>query len=269
MFRLFFIIILLSSSNALAYCFATQSEFVDTIYINSPSVTVLHYKQESKEIENKMYSMVEDDLIFSNSFNHFSKLKIYHGSKEIELSTIPLDNIIILENKHLILGISKVALAPYNIVIYSFDGTIIYKMALPTLSIKITLNRMRDLIDVYPELRNCIEKDNSILYDGQYCYLSLSNRIRRVLEARSIESVFNSEEIVGNPYFNFEISTTNKTNAFGYKFKRNKGGYNATDPFFDLMCVDRVPYLLILNDENGNKVNLPLVSNFNLFHKLK
>lgn len=83
------------------------SSYYDTVKARSKDYFVLHYHEVSDE-RRKHLSSSDGSDIFNDSINKFSRIIIFTPSREIDLPTIPLENIIILEDKGLIIGLTRI-----------------------------------------------------------------------------------------------------------------------------------------------------------------
>lgn len=231
----------------------------DTLYAKSENIYVFHTHIESDSIKNLIQNLKQDDFIFNDTFNTFSKLSFFKtNSQPVELSTIPLEKIIILEDKNLVIGLSKVEISPYKIVIYNFEGQLIAKSQNNPFVLKLSMNRINSIKKTNSILFNCLKNEEIVLKKDTFYYYPLSNCILNNMEKGSISNFFSNEELVPDQVIPFRIVLKNSD---GIKFRRLYGFYHETDPFHDLVSVMGIPYILVLNSEKGERIYIPLISN--------
>jgi hypothetical protein len=158
------------------------------------------------------------------------------------------------------LGLSKITLAPYQIVLYSKEGQLIYKGALNFFELKVDKTQLQGLLKDYPKLHDCLAQI-TIVKENNFYFLQTSPCLINVINR---DSIVNMGILKINHYFPSmsEPINENITYAQYHNF------FSSTNPLFELITVGSVPYLLILNSEDGTKVNLPLISNCDIFKEL-
>jgi hypothetical protein len=240
------------------------SSYYDTVKAKSEDLFVLHYHEVSDKRKKQMiFSNVEG--IFDDSTNKFSRMIIINPvvpSTEINIPTIPLENIIILKEKGLIIGLTRIKASPYLVVIYNLNGKLLYKGNLGASTLMLTKGRLRKLVTKYPSLLEHIENSNSFK-EGDTCFIELSRSMLNAIGRDSARSEFTGEIIFGR-YVPYKIVLDG-----GGIYSRYQGFYRYSDPFQDLIMIGSVPYILILNTEDGKQVNIPLISNCDLRRELE
>lgn len=234
-----------------------SASYFDTVKAKSKDYFVLHYHEVSRERKKQMiYSDGKD--IFNNSINKFSRMVIIKpSSEEIDLPTIPLENIIILEDKGLIVGLTRIQASPYLVVIYDLDGKLLYKGNLGTHVLKLSKDRLRQLVSKYPGLSDCLEKSNCFK-EGDTCFVEYSRCIINTIGRDKAMDEIRNEIVMGHYASPFPVSTD------GPVYKPYENVYRYSDPLHEIVMVGSVPYLLILNTEDAKQVNIPLISNCDL-----
>ncbi len=232
----------------------------DTIISRGDEYTLMHFHVVSDSI-GKRILFEENDSIFNDEYNKFSRLVFHDRFSSFDIPTIPLNNIIYLKEKKIIIGLSKISISPYQIVIYTDKGELLFKGFNP-FSLRLGLSQLEELILKYPGIRSCLEhlvvvKDkDDYLFDLSKCII---NRIGR-------DSLLKLNGVILNPYF---PGMSTATDQQFYNTKLYSSFYADGDPLYDLIMSGSIPFLLILNAENGEKVNIPLVSNCNIINQLE
>lgn len=240
---------------------------VDSIFARTQECSVIHYHERSYNIGKKMQSMSPKE-IFNSETNDFSRLEIYRsgGYDPIILATVPLDNIILLDNHKIIIGLSQIEVSPYKIVVYSYSGSIIYKGNLGYSMIKVDFNKLRNLVSKNPALIEVLKQECNVIKEDSLYWLELNNDFGKVLGKDYVKRYFDKNIIYSSVYLPFQIGTYW---AHPHLYHRIAGGYLKSSPFSDLIAIGNVPYVLILNNVDGGKSYIPLVSNFNIECELR
>jgi hypothetical protein len=205
--------------------------------------------------------LMHDKDIFNETINDFSRLEIFQkGYDPISIATIPLDNIIILENKKIIIGLTKISASPYKIVIYSFGGKLIYKGSLGVDMIKIGHKKLNRITRKFPDLIASFQKNGNIIKRDSFYYIELTPESKLTLGTNFRTEYFADEWLYLSSYLPFKVATSwNSPN----QFDRLIGGYLNSSPYSDLIVINDVPFVLVLNNVEGGKSYLPLISNYN------
>lgn len=231
---------------------------IDSIHTESYGYQIVHYHKVSKEIYNNLL-FDKSDLIFSNQ-NYYSRIIIKNGYTELDIPTIPLSHIIIMENKGIVIGLSNFIVSPYSIVIYSLKtGDLLYKSKIGMFELKLSEDELHNLSKSYPPLKNALSNTNSFVINNEY-FIEMNNEIINILGR---EVILEKHLYSTNRFFPKIGSTTassyDENNNF--YFKKYVGFFNNSNPIYDLITIGPVPYLLILNAEDGEKVHIPLITN--------
>jgi hypothetical protein len=232
------------------------ASYFDTVKAKSKDYFVLHYHEVSRERKKQMvYSDGKD--IFNDSINKFSRMIIVKPYGEIDLPTIPLENIIILEDKGLIVGLTRIQASPYLLVIYDLDGKLLYKGNLGIYALRLTKGRLKELVSEYPNLSGCLEETNCFK-DGDTCFVEYSRCIINTIGRVKAMDEIRNDLVWGRYASPFPISTD------GPVYQPYENAYRYSDPIHEIVMIGSVPYLLTLNTEDSKQINIPLISNCNL-----
>lgn len=244
-----------------------MESYSDTIIVNSEHYRLLHYHEVSKDIEiNKLYSSHSDE-IFTDTFNKFSRLVFKDRDKSFDIPTVPLTHLYILANKKLILGLASFTRLPYNIVLYSFNGDILYKGQINFRELKLTREQIKKMIKKYPDFKTCLEHKPNVFKQGEEYHIEITRCISNTV---SVDTLVSLGLISGNSYFKRVSIGTHQTYKDGkYNYQQYTTCFDKSDPLYDLIMIGNVPYLLILNETNGNKIYIPLVSNCDILKDIE
>lgn len=239
--------------------------YKDSIQTQSRNYKILHYHQVSKECLENEFIFGTGENLFIDSLNKHSRLILKGLYNSFDVPTIPLTHIFILENKNLILGLNPYVGSPYNIVLYSLEGILLYKAKISIFTIKMKKEEIKTLVKHYPEILPCIQNQNNILKIDDYYYLEPSNCIINIIGRGNL---LKELKFIDNIFFpNIGSSTISNTATGKYKYSEYYNVYDIGNPLYDIIMIGAIPYLLILNAEDGSKVNIPLVSNCNNLSK--
>ncbi len=222
----------------------------DTLLVKGDDYVLYHYYFTAKLVqEKKVFENPEN--IFVDTLNDFSRLifkSLRNGS--FNIPTIPLTQIIYLKELGIIIGLSKIQSSPYHVVIYSEKGELLSKRILAVVELKFTKPELNALFVKYPKLINYIDK-SIVVKDNDEYYIEPSNYLVRVI---GVDSLLKMNKYVRNQFFPLMgISIDSRVPKYHSSF-------SDSDPLNDLILIGSVPYLLILNSEDGRKVNIPLIS---------
>lgn len=239
---------------------------IDTIAVYSENCKVEHYRERSYEKGQQMLSMHDSD-IFNGAINDFSKLVILQvGYDPVEVSTIPMDNIVLLDSPKLVIGLTKVKTAPYKIVIYKYNGELVYKGNLGVDMIKINHKKLKEITQKFPELVRAFKESGNVIKQDGFYYVELSNDVRHILGSGFYTKYFSEEWLYIGSYLPFHIALSSSS---PYHYRRLEGGYLGASPYNDLIIVNRLPFVLVLNNVEGSKSYIPLVSNCDIEKDLR
>lgn len=242
-------------------------KYIDTIRTVSEKCKVVHYHHRFSSGRSRQMLLMDDNDIFNDTVNDFSKLIISQmgGYEPIVVSTIPLDNIVVLDSAELIIGLTKITTAPYKVVVYKFNGDLVYKGSLGIDMIKISRRKLRSITQKFPELIASFKENGNVVKRDSLYYIELTPKTKQVLGTEFRSTYFSDEWLFLGLYLPFQIATSWSD---GYQYHRYKGGYLSSSPYNDLVVVNGVPFVLILNDVEGNKSYVPLVSNCDIEKEL-
>lgn len=231
---------------------------VDTIVSTGSDYTLIHYHTVSRFHQNKILSA--GDNIFDTNFNNFSRLLFRNYTQSFNVPTIPLTHVICLPNINVIIGLSKFAISPYHIVIYSLEGKLLYKGVL-SFELKATKEEIQSLIIKYKGLKNCLQESN-IVEEGDYYYLEITPCLKEIIGRDSLR---NLKMLRSNHYFPL---MGNSTPPWTFRYLRYYNFFLDSDPLDELIKVGSKPYLLVLNREDGSKVHIPLIQDNQILKKI-
>ncbi|UAY53241.1 hypothetical protein [Ferruginibacter albus] len=222
--------------------------FIDTIKINNYDYQITHYHIASKEIERKLINDTADQ-IFNDSLNQSSRLIFESNKSSFNIPTIPLTHIIYLQNLGIIVGLSKIAASPYNIVVYSTSGKLLCKRSLHSLELKLKKKNFKNLFKKKLGFSYCLNSNFIVKEKGNY-FVETS---KCLLNSISMDSLWKMKIIIPNHYF-----PSMNTSACLYCTYTNF--FSDSDPFYDLILVNSKPRAIILNSDDGKKVRISLKS---------
>jgi hypothetical protein len=230
--------------------------YVDSLRLEKSTYSIIHFHIESDSSKKQLvYDSGED--VFNDTANYHSRL-IYtkYGRTIFNIPTPPLTNIIYNESAGIIIGLSKIVISPYHVVIYDLNGKLLAKRSLGSLELIFTPNELYDLITKYPDLTKCInnsvvvKRNDSLIVEISSC---LSNTLGR-------DKIRTLRKFSSSQFFPSMISPIH-----GGFYANYFNSFSDSDPLYDVIKIGSVPYLIILNSEDGGKVNIPLVSTFSIF----
>ncbi len=236
--------------------------YMDTVIAESENYGILHYHRVSRNIF-RNYFCQDDGAIFNDSVNDFSRLIFRGGYSYFNVPTVPLTNIFIIEDKKLILGLSSYNESPANIIIYSFTGKILFKRRLSTYELQLNKRKLKKIINIYPEFKDCIERQPFVFKDGDTYHIEITNCISKVIADSFFNWVSNETFFLGSA---IPISEPSRR---GYQYSKIRRYFSKSNPLRDIIMVGNVPYLLVLNDFEGKPVYIPLIANCNILEELK
>jgi hypothetical protein len=232
---------------------------VDTIVSTGSDYTLLHYYTISRFHNDKI--VTGGDNIFDTNFNSFSRLIFKNNTQSFNVPTIPLTHVIYLPNSNVILGLSKFAISPYHTVLYSLEGKLLYKAVMHSLELKATKEQIQSNISKYPGLKNCLQ-ESTIIEEGDYYYLEITPCL---IDIVGRESLRNLKMLSSNHHFPL---MGHSSPPWNFRYLKYYDSFLDSDPLNELIMVGSKPYVLVLNKENGLKVNIPLVTDCQIVEKL-
>jgi hypothetical protein len=152
---------------------------VDSIKIKSLNYNILHYHKISRSYQQKILSDYSDDILMDN-LNDYSRLIFSNGRYSFNIPTIPLTNIIYLQQYRIIIGLSSIEMSPYHLVIYSENGKLLHKARFLTLELKLDKSKLKELLSSHPALRSCLSQMNIVKENDTFC-LEISKCLIKIL----------------------------------------------------------------------------------------
>lgn len=260
------LLILLLSTKSFSQVIKKLPEVVDSFQISIDTVmsvgdeyTVIHYHTVSRFHKDKI--LTGGDKIFDTNFNNFSRLIFRDYTKSFDVPTIPLTHVIYLPNFNIIIGLSKFAISPYQIVLYSIEGELLYKGTMSSLELKVTKEKIQSLIAKYRELKKCLYESN-IVEDGDSYFIGITPCI---IDIVGRDSLRNPKILSANHYFPL---MGHSSSPWNYRYQKYYNSFLDSDPLDELIMVGSKPYILVLNKEDGSKVCIPLVTDYQIIKKL-
>lgn len=195
------------------------------------------------------------DSVFTDT-NIYSRLCILDSFSNniICVSTIPLDNIIIDDKRELIIGLSRSIASPFKLVLYNFKGQLLFKKSIWHEELILTKKEYKVFCDSFPTINKYVIENNQIFEMNNLYYIDLQ------YFSMFIEPDYSKLNglLKTSPYFpHLNYGGTCWTNT--HMFKKLNNFYSKTDPFYDFdMKGDKV-IGVILNDEYGGKVKIPVM----------
>lgn len=239
----------------------TATFFTDTIMSFSREYSLIHYHNISAKYK-KSIILDSNNSIFNVDSNKYSRLIFSDRFHSFNIPTVPLTHLVLLKSQGLILGLSNITIAPYNVVIYTLDGYLIFKCSLNAFELKANITQLKSLIKTYPELLATI-KQSTIVKENDYYYIEVNPTLINIIGR---ENLRNLDVLSMSHYFPYVSFTSDSQEN---KYSRYNDYFSETDPYYELISVGSVPYLLVLNTGDGKKVHIPLVSNCNIIDELK
>jgi hypothetical protein len=228
--------------------------FIDTLQVWGDGYRITHFHIVSNEIEKRL-QFDSTDEIFNNNLNKHSRL-IFEGRDNYKFSvpTIPLTHIIFLKHIGIIIGLSKIEVSPYHIVIYSSDGKLLCKRTLQNLELKLEKREIEQLLKAHHELANCLAENVIVKEDDSY-FIEMTRKLFQIIR----KDTFLMKKVSLSSYFPYMSTSFDSRLYSKYHFS-----FSDSDPLYDIIMIGSVPYLLVLNSEDGKKVNIPLVTTVKL-----
>jgi hypothetical protein len=120
---------------------------------------VVHTFSTSDNLWRRKLIHIYNDEIFDEKFNDFSLLKFFTSDPSFTIPTIPLTHLYLLESKNIVIGLSNNCVSPYNIVIYSTEGKLLFKLSCDIFSIKANLNELKRMVELHPKVTECLKQN--------------------------------------------------------------------------------------------------------------
>lgn len=241
----------------------------DTVKAESENCVALHFHLVSRENLSTICSLKNEEDIFVDSINNFSRLIIKnHIGPSFDIPTIPLSYIYILEKQKIIVCLSNYEVSPYHLVLYSLDdGRLLYKRHFYRNDFKFNKDELKQLVRKCPEVISCFEQKPNVIKVGDDYIIEATQCL---IKLTMYDSVIREKNMFANTsllFYDMTLSTASPIS--GDKYKMYHYFFDKADPLADLITINSVPYMLILNDWQRRKVNIPLLSNCNILEELK
>jgi hypothetical protein len=224
----------------------------DTLFFFSNKVSLMYTFHRTINLHNKFFNM--GDTVFNDSLNIYSKLRITKEDyKDIWISTIPIDNVIIDDVNELILCLSRAINSPYHIVLYNFDGDILFKKFINDYQLKLDTTSFIQFKDSFPDFFKYAFNHNQISFVDKFYYVDISYiRTLTQLQRDKIWDLGWSEYTL-----NFQLESYVGGNPYPYYLKKFSY-YSLTDPFYEYIFQKEKLVGIVLNDMYGGKILIPV-----------
>lgn len=224
----------------------------DTLFFFSNKVSLMYTFHRTINLHNKFFNM--GDTVFNDSLNIYSKLRITKEDyKDIWISTIPIDNVIIDDVHELILCLSRTNVSPYHIVLYNFDGEILFKKYISDFHIKLDTASFIQFKDSFPEFYKYAFNHNQISFFDKFYYVDIS--YMSMLNQNQRDKI---KELGWGKYtHNFYLESYVGGNPYPYYLKKFSY-YSYTDPFYEYIFQNKKLVGIVLNDMYGGKILIPV-----------
>jgi hypothetical protein len=236
---------------------------IDSIVSRGNEYTITHFHVISGSNGNKIL-LGEADSLFNEGYNNFSRLIFEDREHSFNVPTIPLTHLIYLNKSSLILGISKIAISPYQIVLYSPDGKLVYKGSITAFELKVTRDEAKNLLKLFPNLKKCLPL-MSIVKENEFFYLPINQCL---INSIGRDNILKMNTLRMSHYFPY-ISQPIIENSFYAHYVQWYNFFSDSDPLYDLIIMGSTPYLLILNSEEGARVNIPLITDSKILEEFR
>jgi hypothetical protein len=231
---------------------SAENIYLDSLKLETNDYSIVHYHLESDSLKKLLlFNSAED--IFNDSTNSGSRLLfIKNGQIVFNVPSPPLTHIVYIESSKIIVGLSKIVVSPYNIVVFDLKGKLLGRRTLNPWDLTLTNDELDDLIKKYPGLLNCMNKsvivksNDSLIVEITSCLLNTLGREKLIALGKFSPSLF------------FPLMSSSMHGSYTRYFN----SFSDSDPVYDIIMIKSVPYMIVLNSEDGRKVNIPLVSTF-------
>jgi hypothetical protein len=234
-----------------------KSQSVNTKDFYSKKIQVRYTLSWDEDVKRRLVK--SKNLIFSDSVNNFSKMDIiYDVTYKLEapksISTILIDDIIIDDSNELILCLSRKIFSPFQLALYNFKGELLYKKHIHFTEVVLDSISLITFRDSFPDFFHFARENKEITNIGGTYFIDQSYWF--VLSESQRDRMWKFGWVKGSHYFpylipEFQCGTTS--------LKKFTNFYSRTDPFYEFEIKDSKPVSIILNDEYGGKVKIPIV----------
>lgn len=234
-----------------------KNHSVDTLDFYSRNIQVRYTLSRYKDLKNRLRK--SNNLIFSDSVNNYSKMNIiYDVTYKLEapksISTIPINNVIIDDSNELILCLSRVIESPFQLVLYNFKGELLFKKHFYPLEIALDSVSLITFRDSFPDFFHFAHENKEITNIGGTYFIDLNYWF--VFSESQRDRLKDLGWVKGSHYFPYLFPETLGGTT---SLKKFTNFYSRTDPFYEFEIKDSKPVSIILNDEFGGKVKIPIV----------
>lgn len=240
---------------------------IDTLRFRSKKIELLYTLERKGEMDKKIRDL--GDAIFSDNANRIARLYITEGYKNtISIPTIPLDNAIIDDSNKLIVGLSRATTSPYKLVLYDFNGRLLFKKSISAFELAMDATDYVQFGKSFPAFLEYAVRENQVLFEHGLYYIDLG--YWKFLSGQEKEKIKASSWFKPSHYFPY-LFTEHLDGWASYEISKYTNFYSMTDPFYEFEISESgQPIGIILNDELGNKVkiSIPLtMKGNNLMHR--
>lgn len=227
---------------------------MDTSKFNSRKIRVVYTLERTNNLKDKFFR--KGDLIFNDSVNRISKLFIINEHYQVDsISTIPIDNIIIDDSKELILCLSRAEVSPYHIVLYNFQGELLFKKKISPFELVLDSTDYIQFRDSFPGFFEYAITHKEIMVANNLYYVDLN--YWHYLSENQKEKIKQSNWLKTARYFN--VFPENFDGTLPIELSKYAGFYSQTDPLYEFEISNTGhPIGIVLNDEYHRKVKIPL-----------
>lgn len=259
---MFFILLLLHETNiAIAQIDSTGRKFsewrnyfsIDTLSFDSREIRVIYTLERTNSLKGNFFR--KDDLVFDDSVNKVSKLFIIHEHNKVDsVSTIPIDNIIIDDSKQLILCLSRAEVSPYHIVLYDFHGRLLFRKKISPFELVLDSTDFIKFRTSFNDFYRYAIAHNEIMIVDNLYFIDL-NYWHQLTENQK-ESIKYNNWLKSSRFF--DVYPERIDGILPIELSKYAGFYSQTDPFYEFEMRDSSVIGIILNDEYGGKVRIPI-----------
>lgn len=221
---------------------------------HSMMIDVTYQLNLSENIGNVLYEL--EDSVFNRESNKISTLMIEDNYDNcVILATVPISDIIIKDEYKIVICLSRIQLSRYHIIIYDFDGNCLYKKRILPLEIKIPNESVLEFCNQFYELYQYAIKNDQVVKTDSCIYVDMG--YWRHLSEKEKDSLRNTEWIKPSHLFP-NIGPRSMYQSGGRMLGEYGGFYSMTDPFYEIEESNDSLLNIVLNDEYGGRVSLPL-----------
>lgn len=228
---------------------------IDTTRYYSDKITVIHTLVRTEHLKKDI--LWKGDTIFDDSLNKTSKLLIRDRYEQtISVATIPVNNVIIDDSHELIVCLSRAVVSPYQLVIYNFKGKLLFKKHFTIFAVVLDSLSYLQFQDSFPEFFANAKWHHQILQTDSLYYVDLAywHWLTKSQQDRLFASGWIERPIYFRDLHSESVDGGSPIGLTGYT-----NFYSRTDPFYEFELQGDQIVGIILNDENGDKVRIPVI----------